>query len=331
MMFKNFERKYESLHIKPWRPDKPVSKGATAFHEAVFNSTWIKDIMHNLAEMVRPNINDGDIVVDFGAGTGTSAILLLESFGQKINLWLVDNSQSWLGKAFELLHDHANVEFFVLEKKDDTYATLAETVGNGTVHHVLSANTVHLIPEIMEAFAGISLAMKKGGTFTFQTGNFIRKDRPEGALMIDDTVKIVHDIAIEAVKTQAKYSAYRKCIDGEKDAEKSQRKLVFPDPRPIEIYLNALEKSGFDFQEPVYVPVKVRYGDWLNFLMVKRLQAGILPEIGGRDPSPKEEQDRDELITYGALQLFSDLKRDNPLADDEAFIIDIAYITSIKK
>ena len=323
--------KNESLQIKHWRPDRPTSKGATAFHEAVCNSSWLKDILHELIAIMNSKIKKSDIVVDFGAGTGTSSIHLLKHLEQGINLWLVDNSQSWMSKAYELLHGFPNVEFFILEKKDNTYATLAETVGGGVIDHVISANTVHLIPNIKETFAGIALALKNGGTFTFQTGNFLRKNRPEGALMIDDTVKIVHDIAIDIVRTDTKFAIYRNGLDERIEAEESQRKFVFPEPRHVETYLDALKEAGFDFHVPIYIPVKVRYSDWLNFLRVKRLQAGILPEIGGKEPSPQEEGDRDTLITQGALKLFKDLEANNPLANDKWFTIDIVYVTSVKK
>ena len=320
-----------SNQVKPWKPDRPTSKGATAFHEAVFNSSWLKDILHELIAIVNPKIKKSDIVVDFGAGTGTSSILLLKHFEKEINLWLVDNSQSWMGKAYELLHGFPNVEFFILEKKDSTYATLAETVGSGVIDHVISANTVHLIPDIKEVFAGIALALKNGGTFTFQTGNFLRKNRPDGALMIDDTVKTVHDIALDIVRTDPKFAIYREGLDERIEVEESQRKFVFPEPRYVETYLDALKEAGFNFHAPIYIPVKVMYSDWLNFLRVKRLQAGILPEIGGKEPSQQEEEDRDILITQGALKLFKDLETSNQLADDKCFTIDIVYITSIKK
>lgn len=321
----------EVWNKKHWRPDKPVSKGATAFHEAVANSSWIKDILYELVKIVHPKIKNGDVVVDFGAGTGTSAMLLLKHLEQKISLWLVDNSQSWLSKAYELLNRLPNVEYFILEKKGNIYATLAETVGNGVVDHVVSANTVHLIPDIKEVFAGIALALKKGGTFTFQTGNFLRVNRPDGALMIDDTIKTVHDIALGIVRTDTRFAIYRKGLNERTEAEESQRKFVFPNPRPIEVYLEALEQAGFEYQTPLYMPVKVRYDDWLNFLRVKRLQAGVLPEIGGKEPSPKEEKDRDTLITKGALKLFKDLELNNPLANDKCFTIDIVYLMSYKE
>lgn len=317
--------------LKSWHPTKPISQGAVAFHDAVINSSWLEDILYQLAKIVKPKIHDEDVVVDFGAGTGTSAIQLLKHIDKNIKLWLVDNSQSWLAKAYNILGKNPNVDFFILEKKEDRYATLAETVGNDAVNHVISANTVHLISNLPEVFEGIALALKKNGTFTFQTGNFIRRNRPQGALMIDDTVKSVHDLAIDFVRSDSKYANYRNRLDERVDVGEHQSKLVFPDPRPVETYLNALKKAGFLHNAPLYVPVKVKYSDWLNFLRVKRLQAGILPEIGGKEPSPKEEKDRDALITIAALKLFKDLELNNPLADKEYFTIDIVYVTAIKK
>ena len=39
-------------------------------------------------------------------------------------------------------------------------------------------------------------------------------------------------------------------------------------------------------------------------MRVRRLQAGILPEVGGKDATPQEERDRDDLITKAANILF---------------------------
>ena len=149
--------------------------------------------------------------------------------------------------------------------------------------------------------------------------------------MIDDTIRTVHDTALDIVRTDQKYAIYGEGLNKRIEAEESQRKFVFPEPRPVEDYLDALKKSGFAFQEPFYIPVKVSYSDWLDFLRVKRLQAGILPEIGGKKPSLEEEKDRDDIITVAALELFKDLELNNPLADEKFFTIDIVYITSFKK
>lgn len=318
-------------HITPWRPDRPISKGATAYHDAVADSSWLKDIIHELSRIVNPHVKSGDLIVDFGAGTGTSAMYLLKNLkDKKFNLWLVDNSPSWLAKAYEILNGNPNVEYFMLGKKDGGYATLAETVGEHIADHIISANTVHLIPDIGEVFKGVSSTVKKNGTFTFQTGNFTRNGRPDGALVIDNTVQTVHDLSIETIKSDDKFAVYRNGLNERIREEEHQRKFVFPDPRPIELYIGALKAAGFKHEKTWFIPVRIKYDDWLNFLRVKRLQAGILPEVGGKDPTEQEEKDRDELITQSALKLFADLRKNNPLADDVYFTIECVYVLSKK-
>ena len=56
-----------------------------------------------------------------------------------------------------------------------------------------------------------------------------------------------------------------------------------------------------------------------------------MPEIGGKEPSPEEEQDRDELITMASNQLFKELENNNPFADEEGFTAEWVYITSTKR
>src|SRR3989338_8044332 len=132
---------------RSWKPDRPVSRGATEFHNAVIDADWNHKCLDEMISLVEPHIHDNDIVVDFGAGTGTSSIRILDKLKTKINLWLVDNSPAWLGKAYEFLSSHPNVKFYILEKKqDDKCATLSETIGKGSANHVISANTFHLVP-----------------------------------------------------------------------------------------------------------------------------------------------------------------------------------------
>ena len=158
---------------KSWKPDRPTSRGATAFHEAVVNASWLHNCVDQLIKYVSPKIKEKDIVVDFGAGTGTSSNMILKKFKNKISLWLVDNSPAWLGKAYEYLHSRPNVDFFVLEKKDHHYSPLSETVGKESVNHVLSSNTVHLIPDLKDTFKGIFDSLESNGVFVFNSGNIL--------------------------------------------------------------------------------------------------------------------------------------------------------------
>lgn len=319
-----------SANLKNWHPDRPVSKGATAYHNAVVNASWHVDNINELIKIVGKKIKDNSIVVDFGAGTGSSSLYLLQTLKVKFNLWLVDNSASWLSKAYELFSHYQNVNFFLLEKINNSYTTLAEAIGEGVADHVVSANTVHLIPNLEETFKGINRALKQKGSFTFQSGNIIRQGREEEILMIDDTVKILHDIALKIIRTNKKFAKYRKNLDERIETE-SQSKFIFPDPKPIEIYLKMLKVAGFEYNAPQHKLIKVKYKDWLDFIRVKRLQAGILPEIGGKEPTPEEEQDRHELMTLASNKMFKEIKTKNSFANNKSFTAEWIYVTATKE
>lgn len=323
--------KNESLQIKTWQPDRPVSRGSAAYHDAVANAPYYLENLDELVRIVGPRIKEGDVVVDFGAGTGVSALRLIKKLRIKFRLFLVDNSAAWLGKAHEIFSTNPDVRLFLLEKTGERYATLAETVGEEAIDHVISANTLHLIPNLEYTFKGINAALKLKGTLTFQSGNIIRNRREKGILMVDDTIKRVHDIALEIVRTDDRFLRYRKDLEKNIEIENSQRKFVFPEPRELETYMNALKAAGFECEEPHQKLIKIAYKDWLNFLRVKRLQAGILPEIGGKEPSQEEESDRDNLITIASNQLFKELESGNPFADDNCFTTEWVYVTAVKK
>ena len=317
-------------HLKSWKPDRPVSRGASSYHDAVVNADYYIENLYELANTVRKKINENDIVVDFGAGTGVSALQLIKNLKVRFKLWLVDNSAAWLGKAYDLLKDNPDVSYFLLEKMKGRYKTLAETLGNGSVNHVISANTIHLIHNLEETFKGIHDALKPEGTFTFQSANILRDGREPGVLVVDDTIKRVHDIALNIVRTNDKFEKYRKGLDERIEMENKQRKFVFPDPKPIDTYTKKLKEVGFKYLVSHYNCTKIKYKDWLDFLKVKRLQAGILPEIGGKNPSPEEADDRDALITLGANQLFKELEEENPMADDKSFTTEWVYTSSVR-
>lgn len=315
---------------KSWQPTKPVSSGATAYHSAVIDTSWHKNNIAGLIAIVEKKVKNGDVVVDFGAGTGSSALLLLKDIKKEFDLILVDNSASWLGKAYELLHTHPCVTFAHLAINGTRYATLDETIGKEIADYVLSANTFHLIPNLKETFTCIHRTLKPGGSFTFQSGSIIRKGRKKGILMIDDTVNCVHDIAIELIKTNDIFTKYRKNLDKRIKEEDNQRKFVFPPHRPIEEYIKNLDDAGFKKIKVSHKRIKVLYKDWLNFLRVRRLQAGIVPEIGGHEPSPIEEHDRNELITLASRQLFKKLEKQNPFADNTSFLAEWIYVKAEK-
>ena len=43
---------------KPWKPDRPTSKGATTFHDAVINASWNHQCVDALIDIAKPNIHE---------------------------------------------------------------------------------------------------------------------------------------------------------------------------------------------------------------------------------------------------------------------------------
>jgi len=315
---------------KPWNPEHPVSKGAIAYHDAVVDAQYYVDALQEFVRLVKDNIHENDVVVDFGAGTGVSAVYLLQNMKFRFRLWLVDNSAAWLGKAYDIFKGNPNVQCYLLDKIKNGYQTLADVIGVGVADKVISANTVHLIPDIEGTFRGVNEALKPNASFVFQSGNIPRDDREEGMLLIDDTIKRVHDIAINLIKTDSTFEKYRNDIDNKVKQTESQRKFVFPDPRPLDFYIQKLKGTGFKYVGSYFKDITIKYSDWLDFMRVKRLQAGILPEIGGIKPTPEEIGDRNDLITKSAHILFKELEETNPLADDTSFKVESVQVSAVK-
>src|SRR5207244_95546 len=149
------------------------------------------------------------------------------SFGKKCHFLLVDNSPSWLAKAYSILHTRKNTSFALLKKENDAYVGLDYLVGKNEVHHVVSANTVHLIPDIEETFVGIYQSLVPGGTFTFQSGN-IKHQQPEGSMMIEDSVHRIHDLAIKIIKTDPKFAKYKRLLLSVLRKKACSESLCFP-------------------------------------------------------------------------------------------------------
>lgn len=69
----------------------------------------------------------------------------------------------------------------------------------------------------------------------------------------------------------------------------------------------------------------------INFLRVRRLQAGILPEVGGKDATPEAEKGRDRIISLAVRKLFSEFKKQNPFANKISFTAEWIFVQAQKE
>ena len=95
-----------------WAPEDLSSEDiedGEAYHRALYHSgevsapsSWHRESVGPLIDLALPHITHGSVVVDYGTGTGASAIELLKKLdGEEIrvNMILVDPLVSWFSKA----------------------------------------------------------------------------------------------------------------------------------------------------------------------------------------------------------------------------------------
>ena len=115
---------FDSSKIKHWKPvNLPPEKllDGQIYHKSLYFDDhdlnprkWHRDATEPLIDLAINEIKNGDIIVDYGSGTGGSAIELvkrLDSLGIDFKLILVDPLESWFSNAYNLLNDRPNIFF----------------------------------------------------------------------------------------------------------------------------------------------------------------------------------------------------------------------------
>ena len=141
-----------------WEPDRisenEIADGE-AYHRALYingdigsPANWHRESAERLVQLAIPHIKDGSLVVDYGSGTGGSAIELLKEVEKRdieINLVLIDPLVSWFSKARDLLKDRLNVHFELSIEKGDSgklsFRRLEDMLGAKKADVIISSST----------------------------------------------------------------------------------------------------------------------------------------------------------------------------------------------
>ncbi|MDC0056366.1 class I SAM-dependent methyltransferase [Deltaproteobacteria bacterium] len=242
--------------------------------------SWHRDSIAKLVQAAADRISDGDIVVDYGTGTGGSAIELLkvlDSQGIQITLVLVDPLPSWFSKAWELLHQRSDVEFRLSFDYDSKlgrkrFFTVTELLDGRQANLILSSSTVHLIPSktipslIEELYAGLV----PGGWFIWDSGDIDTPTRPVSSCLLHDPYRGVQVKAIASAEHQAALSSLDDELQAQRILQKTGR--IFPTPPKMNIITDAIDAVGFQ-SEYTTLEVSMADVDALRFILVPRLAA----------------------------------------------------------
>jgi len=156
---------FDSSKLRHWKPNnlshEEINDGESYHSSLYMDDTylnprpWHKQATEPLIELVKNKVNEGDVVIDYGSGTGGSAAELLKYLdANKItcNLILIDPLDSWFSKAYSLLGNRPDVFFCKSMVKEylgkNRFLSLEEMIGDNKVDIIFSSSTFHLIPEL---------------------------------------------------------------------------------------------------------------------------------------------------------------------------------------
>jgi SAM-dependent methyltransferase len=254
-----------------------------AYHRALYRNgdtnrpvKWHKNSVDKLIEIASPHIDNGSLVVDYGSGTGGSAIELLKSLderGVEVELVLIDPLVSWFSKARDLLGEREDVHFELSIEREasgrTSFRRLEDILEGRKADVIISSSTLHLIPaktigDLALQFAG---SLKEDGAFVWDSGDLESDLRPESSALLHDPYRAVRELLRLDEIRSARLS---EMADDEKDGHERRLDRIFPSPLSIDVVLGALREAGFssEIQDKV---VSFSREDAENFVLVPRL------------------------------------------------------------
>ena len=264
-----------------------------AYHCALYHdgdlrrpAGWHMDSARHLLDLAVPHITDGALVVDYGSGTGGSAIELLrvlDERGISIELILVDPLVSWFAKARDLLEHRDDVHFELSISQDESgntvFRELDEMLAGRKADVIISSSTLHLIPEkalgdLARQFAG---SLVPGGVFVWDSGDVESGIRPPNAACLHDPYRSVRENLRDDESRQAMLAEMR-----EEDAARAERRVdrIFPVPFTVDVIVEALTNAGFTSEISDQI-VNFSNDDAARFILVPRLAEIAAPLIEG--------------------------------------------------
>ena len=281
-----------------WVPENLSSEeidDGEAYHRALYPSddisgpsSWHRESVGPLIDLALPHITHGSVIVDYGTGTGASAIELLKKLDEnqiRVEMILVDPLVSWFSKARDLLGDRDDVHFELSIRSDadgnTSFRDLREILGGRNADVIISSSTLHLVParamtDLAEQFAG---SLAKGGVLVWDSGDLESDFRPGNSALLHDPYRRVREI----LRTDAQRESLLELMSDE-DRNKSEKRLdrIFPLPFSVEVIIDALGSAGFSTKISEKV-VRFSNEDAERFVLVPRLAEIAAPLLKGME------------------------------------------------
>lgn len=285
-------------------------------YDSVEQHGWYRNLEPTIDEL-RATLRDGDLVCDYSGGTGILADWLLRSTAAlRAGVVIADSSPKFLRLALEKLRGDERVAFRLIEylKAERRLQWLDEALDPPLVARrldaLVSTNAVHLYYDLPETVASWLRVLRPGAPVLVQSGNIRNPEAPAGTWIIDETVEAIHGIALELVRADPAWSAYR--AEAEDAARMARyddlRRKYFLPVRPLAHYLDVFRGAGLVVERVACHPIEARVLEWYEFLAA--YHDGVLGWVGGVDklegapPSAEAVRDRLALMRVALDRLF---------------------------
>jgi SAM-dependent methyltransferase len=260
-------------------PDDDWDETTGLAYDHVDAHVWYRSLDLTVEDLAR-TLQDGDLLLDYSAGTGTLLDRLRRRIlDRRVGVVLVDPSARFLRIAREKYRGDPTVAL---------RQTLDEALGL-EVDALACTNAIHLYPDLRATLATWMRALRPGGGVFVNFGD------------LDETVSGIAGLAEGLVRSDPRYVHYREGVEAAA-AHAEYRNRVFVPPRPLDSYLGALEEAGFEVLDVREETIEARVSEWFDFLSAYHF--AVLGWVGGPEPTPGALRDRLHLIRHAMETLF---------------------------
>jgi SAM-dependent methyltransferase len=260
-------------------PDEDWDETTGLAYDHVDAHVWYRSLDLTVEDLAR-TLQDGDLLLDYSAGTGTLLDRLRRRIlDRRVGVVLVDPSARFLRIAREKYRGDPTVAL---------RQTLDEALGL-EVDALACTNAIHLYPDLRATLATWMRALRPGGGVFVNFGD------------LDETVSGIAGLAEGLVRSDPRYVHYREGVEAAA-AHAEYRNRVFVPPRPLDSYLGALEEAGFEVLDVREETIEARVSEWFDFLSAYHF--AVLGWVGGPEPTPGALRDRLHLIRHAMETLF---------------------------
>jgi SAM-dependent methyltransferase len=287
-------------------------------YDTVENHGWYSNLDFTV-EQVGEYARRGDILIDYSGGTGILGKRLLDRIGAKqAGIVIVDSSPKFLRLALEKFKDEPRMAFRRIRflKDERRLERVDEVLGDALLERgvdgLISTNAIHLYFDLAETVRAWRSVLRDSGRVFVQSGNIRNPEMPDDEWIIDETVDVIHERAMEIVREDDRYAQYRDALGdaGHMSAHDDLRKKYFLPVRPLEHYLDIFRAEGFEVTSVRRRRIPARVEEWYEFLSV--YHEGVLGWVGGAEKVTGAEaaddviRDRLDLMRRAMDRVFHD-------------------------